>query len=180
GAAVIFAGRIDHGHAVRFEESAERVHVVAARKLEGVVVEADVALAVLALAALRVGGGDPEQRLAVAPAGHVAVVVFELEAEKAEQLAVELLRAREVAHAEHQVIDADDAGHGLLPRLSSGCAHHTPFVIAGHSASLRAFTPVFNGLWTRDALMTRQSIVFAKFFEDDGLPEIGFTQFRAF
>ena len=34
GAAVIFAGRIDHGHAVRFEEGAERVHVVAARKLE--------------------------------------------------------------------------------------------------------------------------------------------------
>src|SRR5262249_3352696 len=157
-----------------------RVHVAAARNLEGVVVEADVALAVLALAALRVGGGDPEQRLAVAPAGHVGVVVFELEAEKAEQLAVEVLRAREVADAEHQVIDADDAGHGSLPRLSSGCAHHTPFVIAGHSASLRAFTPVFNGLWTRvNALMTRQSIVFAKFFEDDGPPEIGFTRFRA-
>jgi hypothetical protein len=34
GAPVIFAGRIDHGHAVRFEEGAERVHVVAARKLE--------------------------------------------------------------------------------------------------------------------------------------------------
>src|SRR5262245_48460253 len=131
GAAVIFAGRIDHIHAVLLEESAERVHVVAARKLEGVVVEADVALAVLALLALRVGGGDPEQRLAVAPAGHVGVVVFELEAEKAEQLAVELLRAGEVANAEHQVIDADDAGHGSLPRLSSGYAHHTPSVIAG-------------------------------------------------
>src|SRR5262249_4101180 len=115
GAAVIFAGRIDHGHAVLFEERAERVHVVAARKLEGVVVEADVALAVLALLALRVGGGDPEQRLAVAPAGHVGGVVFELEAEKAEQLAVELLRAREVADAEHQVIDTDDAGHDVSP-----------------------------------------------------------------
>src|SRR5262249_52167860 len=115
GAAVIFAGRIDHGHAVRFEEGAERVHVVAARPLEGVVVKAGVALAVLALLALRIGGGDPEQRLAVAPAGHVGVVVFELEAEKAEQLAVELLRAREVADAEHQVIDADDAGHGVSP-----------------------------------------------------------------
>jgi hypothetical protein len=33
-AIVIFAGRIGHGHAVRFEEGAERVHVVAARKLE--------------------------------------------------------------------------------------------------------------------------------------------------
>src|SRR5262249_55677579 len=125
-----------------------RVHVAAARNLEGVVVEADVALAVLALAALRVGGGDPEQRLAVAPAGHVTVVVFELEAEKAEQLAVEVLRAREVADAEHQVIDADDAGHGSLPRLSSGCAHHTPFVIAGHSASKTRVS----------ALTTRQSI----------------------
>ena len=30
----LFAGRIDHGHAVRFAESPERVHVVAARKLE--------------------------------------------------------------------------------------------------------------------------------------------------
>src|SRR5260370_8203023 len=28
-------GRIDHGHAVRFAEGPERVHVVAARKLEG-------------------------------------------------------------------------------------------------------------------------------------------------
>src|SRR5262249_16854448 len=101
--------------AVLFEEGAERVHVVAARKLEGVVVKADVALAVLALSPLRVGGGDPEQRLAVAPAGHVGVVVFELEAEKAEQLAVEFLRAREVADAEHQVIDADDARHDVSP-----------------------------------------------------------------
>src|SRR5262245_45149856 len=115
GAPVIFARRIDYGHAVRFEEGAERVHVVAARKLEGVVVEADVALAVLALLALRVGGGDPEQRLAVAPAGHVGVVVFELEAEEAEDLAVELLRAREVADAQHQVIDTDDAGHDVSP-----------------------------------------------------------------
>src|SRR5262249_40854462 len=86
---------------------------------KGIVVEADVALAVLALAALRVGGGDPEQRLAVAPAGHVGVLVFELEAEKAEQLAVELLRAREVANAEHQVIDADDAGHVSAPAGAS-------------------------------------------------------------
>src|SRR5215467_8216925 len=119
GAAVIFAWRIDHGHAVRLEESAERVHVVAARKLEGVVVEADVALAVLALSPLRVGGGDPEQRLAVAPAGHVGILVLELEAEKAEQLAVELLRAGEVADAEHQVIDADDAGHVSAPAAAS-------------------------------------------------------------
>src|SRR5262245_48954227 len=111
GAAVIFAGRIDHVHFILGEEIAERVHVVAARQLEGIVVKADVALAVFTLLSLRVGGGDPEQGFAVAPAGHAAVLVFELEAEKAEELAVELLRAREVADAEHQVIDADDAGH---------------------------------------------------------------------
>src|SRR5260221_10731768 len=52
GAAVIFARRIDHGHAVLFEEGAERVHVVAARDLESIVVGADVALAVLALSPL--------------------------------------------------------------------------------------------------------------------------------
>src|SRR5262249_13858449 len=143
GAPVIFAGRIDHGHAVRFEEGAERVHVVAARGLEGGVVKADVALAVLALSPLRIGGGDPEQRLAVAPAGHVGILVLELEAEKAEQLAVELLRAREVADAEHQVIDADNAGHDAFPRLLSVAR------IILHSS--------LPGL-------TRQSIVFAKFF----------------
>src|SRR5260370_39677039 len=32
----LFAGRIDHGHAVRFAEGAERVHVVAARDLESI------------------------------------------------------------------------------------------------------------------------------------------------
>ena len=34
GTAVILAGRVDHGHAVLLEEGAERIHVVAARKLE--------------------------------------------------------------------------------------------------------------------------------------------------
>src|ERR1700722_504004 len=75
-------------------------------------VEADVAFAIRPLAALRVGGGDPEQRLAVAPAGHVLVVVLTLEAEKAEQLVIEFLRAREIADAQHEMIDADDARHG--------------------------------------------------------------------
>src|SRR5262249_48728751 len=88
---------------------------VAARKLEGVVVEADVALAILALSPLRVGGGDPEQRLAVAPAGHVGGLVFELETEKAEQLAVEILRAGKIADAEHQVIGGDEPGHDVSP-----------------------------------------------------------------
>src|SRR5258707_15188520 len=43
----LFAGRIDHGHAVRFAESPERVHVVAARDFEGVEAKADVPLAAL-------------------------------------------------------------------------------------------------------------------------------------
>src|SRR6266511_3363848 len=116
---VILAGRIDHRHTVLGEESAEFVHVLSARQLERIVMEADVALAVLVLLAARVGLGDPEQRLAVAPAGHVGVVVLELEAEEAEQLAVEVLRALEVADAEDQVIDADDAGHGISPNASS-------------------------------------------------------------
>src|SRR5262245_62039886 len=116
GGLVVLAGRVDHGHAALGEEGAEIVHVPAARKLEGVVVEADVALAVLVLLAFRIGGGDPEQRLAVAPARHVGIFVLELEAEETKQLVVEFLRAGEIADAEHQVIDADDAGHGSLHR----------------------------------------------------------------
>src|SRR4029077_6965985 len=73
---VIFARRIEHGHAVLLEKGAEIVHRFAAGQREGVVVKADVAFAIFVLLALRVGGGDPEQGLAVAPAGHVAVFVF--------------------------------------------------------------------------------------------------------
>jgi hypothetical protein len=77
--------------------------------------EANVALAVLPLSTFRIGGGDPEQRLAVAPACHVGVVVFEFESEKAQQLPVKLLRAREIADAQNQMVDADDGGHKTLP-----------------------------------------------------------------
>src|SRR6202030_2966409 len=80
--AVILARRIEHGHAVLVEKGAEIVHSLAAGKLEGVMVEADIAFAIFVLPALRIGGGDPEQGLAVAPAGHVAVFVFQFEAEK--------------------------------------------------------------------------------------------------
>src|SRR5580704_14707454 len=79
---VILARRIDHRHAVLFEKSAEIVHRLAAGQLEGVVMETDIAFAIFVLPALRIGGGNPEQRLAVAPAGHVAVFVFQFEAEK--------------------------------------------------------------------------------------------------
>src|SRR5262249_33783499 len=113
----------EHGHAVELEKGAERVDVVAARQLEGIVMEADVALAVLALPALRIGLRDPEQSLAVAPARHVGIVVLELEAEEAEQLAIEFLRAREIADAEPEVIDADDARHRLPPARPPAAAH---------------------------------------------------------
>src|SRR5262249_48587404 len=40
---------------------------------------------------------------------------------------------------------------------------------AGRSASSRAFTPVFDGLWTRvNALMTRPSIFFARSLYEEG------------
>src|SRR2546423_14358027 len=58
--AVVLAGRIEHRHAVLVEESAEIVDILAARQLERIVVEADVALAVLVLAAFCIGLGDPE------------------------------------------------------------------------------------------------------------------------
>src|ERR1044072_4409900 len=112
--AVVAVRRIGHRHAVRVEERAEVVHRLAARKLERVVVEADVALAVPAFASLRIGLRDPEQRLAVAPAREDAAVVPEVEAEEAAHHAVERLRAGEIAHAKHQMIDADDTGHGRL------------------------------------------------------------------
>src|ERR1700678_3785291 len=76
--------------------------------------ETDVAFAVFALLALRVGSGDPQQRLAVAPAGHVVIVMFELEAEKRQHFAVKFLGPREVADAQNQMVDADDARHGML------------------------------------------------------------------
>src|SRR5277367_4029615 len=85
-AAVIFAWRIDDIHGVVFQEGAERVDILAACKLERIVMKADVAFAVFPLPALVIRGRDPQQRLAVAPARHVGVVVFELEAEEFEEL----------------------------------------------------------------------------------------------
>src|ERR1700681_3863768 len=55
--AVILARRIEHGHAVLFQKNAEIVHRLAARKFEGVVMEADIAFAIFVLAPLRIGGG---------------------------------------------------------------------------------------------------------------------------
>ncbi len=73
--------------------AAEFIHVPAARKLERIVMEADIAFAVLVFLALRVGGGDPQSGLAVAPAHHVPpVFVHWLEAEESEELGIKLLR----------------------------------------------------------------------------------------
>jgi hypothetical protein len=53
------------------------------------VVKADIALAIFVFATLGIGRGNPEQRLAVAPPGHIVVFVLELEAEKGQQLVIE-------------------------------------------------------------------------------------------
>src|SRR5581483_6674648 len=111
----IVGGRIDHGDAVLLQQRVEVVDVAPLAQLEGVVVEADVADAVRVLLALRVGLADPEQGLAVAPAGGLVEVVLALESEEAQHRVVEPPRAREVLHADDEVVDADDAGrHGCL------------------------------------------------------------------
>src|ERR1051325_10299508 len=92
----------------------ELIDVDALRELEGIVVEADIALAMRVLLALGIGLGDPEQCLAVAPAGHVAVLMFQLESQRTEHLGVEGLGALEITDADDQVVDADDACHAGL------------------------------------------------------------------
>ena len=82
-------------------------------------VKTDVAFAISPFAAWG-GGGDPEQRLAVASARHIRVIVFALEAEEAEHLVIERLRAPEIADTEDEVVYADDAWHGLS--LGKGAA----------------------------------------------------------
>src|SRR5207253_685534 len=69
------------------------------------------ALAVLPPLALRIRGRDPEQCLAVAPAREAAAIMLELEAEEAENFVVKILRARQIADAQDQMIDTDDVGH---------------------------------------------------------------------
>src|SRR5262249_54930708 len=115
-AAVILARRIDDIDVVALEKSAKGVDILAACHFEGVVMKADIAFAVFAFPAFGVGGGDPEQGLTVAPSGHVAIFVLELEAEKREELVVERLRAREVADAQNEMVNAGDLGH----EVSSG------------------------------------------------------------
>jgi hypothetical protein len=82
------------------------------------VMKADIAFAMFVLSAFGIGGGNPEQRLAVAPPGHILVFMFELEAEEAQKLLVKCLRAREIAYAENQMIDADNARQLSIPPLA--------------------------------------------------------------
>src|SRR5438067_7739769 len=126
--------------------------------------EADIALAVLVPPALRIGGGDPEPRLAVPPAGHVRIFVFQLEAEEAEQLVVERLRAREIADAEHQMIDADDAGHDGIAFGSTADVYSRAVEpcyalrssLSSRPSALRAFTRLSDAPWreSRDSWNT--------------------------
>src|SRR5580704_828244 len=136
-AAVILAGRIDHVHSVLFKKLAEIVDGFSAGELEGVVMESDIAFAILVLPALRIGGGDPEQGLAVAPAGHIAVFVLQFEAEKSQQLAVKFLGTSEVADAEHEMVYTDDARHELVRSRAAGSRLALSRYHAQDSASLR-------------------------------------------
>jgi len=109
---VVLAGGIDDGRAPLFEIGLQRIDIGAAPQAEGIVMEADIALAVFALLAFGIGSGDPEQRLAVGPAHHAALVLgLDVEAEKLHERRIEGLRCVEVADAHHQMIDPDNAHH---------------------------------------------------------------------
>jgi hypothetical protein len=117
---VMFGGRINDAGALLFEERLQRVHVLAAAQAKGIVVEANVPFAVFVLPALCVCLGNPEQGLAVGPAHHALVFRLHAEAEKLHQGGVEGLRFFEIAHADDQMIDADNAYHACLHRC---CSH---------------------------------------------------------
>jgi nucleotide-binding universal stress UspA family protein len=119
--AIVFAGWIEHRHAVFLQKCAKRVDIIAAGEFKRIMVKPDIAFAVFSLSALCVGGCDPEQRLAVTPAGHVGIIVLAPEAKKAKQLVVEVARARDVTDAQHQMINADDARHSRSPGDGAQC-----------------------------------------------------------
>jgi hypothetical protein len=73
----------------------------------------DIAFTVFVLSTLGVSSGNPKQRLAVAPAGHILIFMFEFEAKKGQQLLVKRLRACEITDAKNEMIDTDDARHEL-------------------------------------------------------------------
>jgi len=113
---VIFAGRVDDLHPVFLQKCAKRVDVFAASHLERVMMKANIALAILAFPTFGIGGGNPKQRLSVAPSGHIVVFVLEREAEKGQQLVIESLRPPEIADAENEMINTDNARHEVTFR----------------------------------------------------------------
>jgi hypothetical protein len=110
---VIFAGGIDDDDAFLFEEGLERVDILAAAQLKRIVVEADVALAMLALLAAT-GGSDPEPGLAIRPADRVIIFIRDLKAEEGEKTAVKGLRLLVIADPDGEMVDADDPDHGEI------------------------------------------------------------------
>jgi hypothetical protein len=77
--------------------------------------KADIALAVFVVPAFGIGGGDPEQRVAVGPAHHAALIFgLDAETEELHQRGIEFLRFLEVPDTDHQMVDADNAHHGPL------------------------------------------------------------------
>jgi hypothetical protein len=70
------------------------------------------------LLSFRVRSRDPKQRVAVGPAHHAAFIFgLDVETEELHQRRVEGLRLFEVADADYQMVDADNAHHVLLPWL---------------------------------------------------------------
>ena len=88
---VVLIGGVDDLRAELLQEALQVVDVLAAAQLKRVVVEADVADAMLVLSPFGVRRPDPEARLAAGPADGVRVFVEYLKAEKLEQAAVERL-----------------------------------------------------------------------------------------
>src|SRR5262249_17385598 len=99
----MLAGGIDDlGAELVAQKGVRRIDILPAAQLEGVMVEADIALPIFALAACGVGARDPKARLAVGPADHVAVLVGELESEKLEEPRIKTFRFCVVADADDQ------------------------------------------------------------------------------
>src|SRR6185369_8407771 len=119
----IVGRRIDHPRLHRLQHIVELVDVAALGELERIMVKADIADAMRMLQALGIGLADPEQRLAVAPSGMAAVLVFEREAETAQHAIVEALGLREIRDADHQMVDTDHTRHRFTCPIKGGAGN---------------------------------------------------------
>jgi hypothetical protein len=95
----------DDGYAHFHQERLQRFHILPVPQLERIVVEADIVVAVLVGAAFRVGGSDPEPRLAVGPANGGVTLIRKFESEEIEQALIERLRFFVIADPDAQVVD---------------------------------------------------------------------------